>query len=266
MKKCMVLLSLFLVMGCDRRTQEITIIANDGKGCSNVREDDKSRVKITCGDTITYLYDGKNGENGISCEVIPVLGGANVKCNGETVFLANGDPGRDGLNGQDGEDAFQPGLNCQLHDLKNWNNNTSLPEVLKNNTPVGNFVLANLSVPDSQSSQGFPGMPSNLQSIVGLEGYALDCYAYLNVTTSGEHTFKLLSDDGSALFINGQLVIDNQGLHAPKTVTAKTILHRGPNKINVVYYQGPHTQIALELKMSGTNTSEQVIPSTLYRH
>lgn len=254
----------------------------NGKSCSSLRENSKNRVRITCGETVTYVYDGDDGKDGKSCTVTSAAGGANVKCgNDSSVFIANGavgaqgtvgpkgEPGRDGLNGingVDGEDAFLPGLSCNLHDLKSWDSNSSLPEILKNNAPVGNFVLANLSVPDSQSSLGFPGMPKSLQNIVGLEGYALDCYAYLNVETSGEHILKLLSDDGSALFINNSLVINNQGLHAPQTVTKTVTLYRGPNKINVVYYQGPATQIALELRMSGPNTAEQVVPSTQFRH
>jgi len=257
----------------------------DGESCSSTRQSSQKRVRITCGNTVTYVYDGEDGEDGKSCTVTPAAGGANVKCgNGSPVFIANGaagpagtpgtpgapgaagQPGRDGLNGQDGEDAVQPGLSCNLHNLASWDGNTTLPQALANNPPVGNFLLANFSVPDSQASLGFPGMPAALRALVGNEGYALDCYGYLNVATSGQHTFKLLSDDGSRLVIEQAVVIQNQGLHAPATVSASLELQRGPNKINVTYYQGPYTQIALELKWSGPNTAEQVVPASAFTH
>jgi PA14 domain len=183
---------------------------------------------------------------------------------------ANGQDGSDGQDGQDGADganARKPGLSCNLHDLKSWDGKSSLPEILKNNPVIGNFVLPNLSVPDSQAVNGFPGMPKELQDIVGIDGYALDCYGYLNIETSGSHTIKLLSDDGSRLSIEDSFFfIDNQGLHAPQTVSKTGHLNRGENKINVVYYQGPVTQIALELKMSGPNLVESVIPASAFTH
>jgi hypothetical protein len=264
----------------------------DGESCSSTRQSSQKRVKITCGNAVTYVYDGEDGKNGkdgkdgSSCTVTPAPGGANVKCgNDSPVFLANGSqgpqglpgipgaqgpqglPGRDGLNGQDGEDAVKPGLSCNVHDLSNWNGVTNILTVLSASAPVGNFVMSNLNVGDTPSANGFPGMPASIQNMVGLTGYALDCQGYLNVETSGMHTFKTLSDDGVRLVIQDQVIINNPSLHAPTTdVSTSRELHRGPNKINVVYYQGPHTQIALRLSWSGPNMSEQVVPAARFTH
>lgn len=160
--------------------------------------------------------------------------------------------------------ARKPGLSCNLHNLS-YNSSTVLPAALASNPPVGNFTLPNFNIPDSPSSAGFPGMPADLQALVGLDGYALDCSGYLYVPTSGIHTFSLLSDDGARLVIEDNILIQNQGIHAPTTVTATNVnLNRGWNRINVVYFQGPHTQIALELKWTGPNTASQVIPAGLF--
>lgn len=272
-------------LACPNQSPVLISDGTDGDSCSSSRQNSQNRVKITCGETVTYVYDGEdghngsNGTNGTSCSVIPASGGANIKCgNAPSVFLANGatgpagtqgaqgQPGRDGLNGQNGEDAVQPGLSCNLHNLASWSGTTSLPEALAANPAVGSFTLANFSVPDSQASGGFPGMPAYLQALVGYDGYALDCSGYLNVPTSGAYTFKLLSDDGSRLLIEDNVIIENQGLHAPATVTGSAQLNRGPNRINVVYYQGPYSQIALELKWSGPNTAEQVAPASAFTH
>lgn len=262
----------------------------DGTSCSSTRQESQSRVKITCGNNTTYVYDGKdgtngtngtNGKNGTSCTAVAASGGANIVCGNNTpVFLANGaqgpagtpgtpgaagaagQPGRDGLNGTNGEDAIQPGVSCNVHDLKSWDGNTSLPQALVNNPVIGTFTLANFSVGDSQASAGFPGMPADLQAKVGYEGYALDCSGFLNVPTTGTYAFDLFSDDGSYLAIEDQVVIQNQGLHAPQSATGSAALYRGPNRINVVYYQGPYSQIALQLKWSGPNTASQVVPAS----
>lgn len=157
------------------------------------------------------------------------------------------------------------GVVCAVHDLPNWDGSTSLPQAFVGNPIVGTFVMDNFSVGDTQASSGFPGMPADIRAIVGDEGYALDCSSFLVTDTSGDYTFKLFSDDGSELRINNQLVINNQGLHAPAEVTsAPTRLNRGLNRINVVYYQGPMTQIALQLKQSGPNLPEEVIPASKF--
>lgn len=250
---------------------------SNGTSCSSTRQDSQNRVKITCGNNTTYVYDGSNGtngtngKNGTSCTAVPASGGANITCgNNSHVFLTNGAQGpagtngtngRDGLNGTNGEDAIQPGVSCNVHNLANYDGNTSLPQALVNNPVIGTFTLPNFSVGDSQASTGFPGMPADLQNQVGYDGYALDCSGYLNVPTTGTYAFSLFSDDGSYLAIEDQVVIENQGLHAPSAKSGSADLYRGPNRINVVYYQGPYSQIALQLNWSGPNTTSQVVPA-----
>lgn len=285
--KRLALVALLLAQGCspDREVVEIykgTDGQNgvDGAGCSSERQNFKHRVKITCGTTVTYVYDGHNGQAGASCRVEQVEGGGLVTCgNSLPVYIANGapgpagqtgqdgQPGRDGLNGQDGEDAVQPGLDCNVHNLANWDGVSDIRTTIANNPAVGSFVLPNLSVGDTSAAAGFPGMPAALQQTVGYDGYALDCYGYLNVPTSGLYNFSTLSDDGIRVVIQDQAIINNPGLHAPTTDTALSRdLNRGPNKINVIYYQGPHSQIALQLKWSGPNTAEQVVPAASFTH
>lgn len=175
-------------------------------------------------------------------------------------------PGNDGAPGQDGDYTRSSGISCNVHDMTGWGGSVALPGVLAGTAPVGNFIIPNFNVPDINGSLGFPGMPASILASVGVEGYALDCYGELFIETSGVYTFKLLSDDGSRLVIEDNVVVDNQGLHAPTSVSNTVTLYRGFNKINVVYFQGPLTDIALELKYSGPNLSEQVVPSTQFTH
>lgn len=171
-----------------------------------------------------------------------------------------GSDGQDGNDGIDGDDMLEPGIMCDVYNVDSWNSSTRVPEVFNGNTYAGTFMLNNFSVGDSPSANGFPGMPTDIQNIVGLEGYGLDCYSHLYVKTSGDYKIKFMSDDGAELRFNDTTIISNQGLHAPTTVQATVRLNKGLNKINVVYYQGPNSQIALSLKWSCPNLAEQIIP------
>ena len=59
---------------------------------------------------------------------------------------------------------------------------------------------------------------------------------YLDIPEDGVYTFSLLSDDGSILKIHGDLVIDNDGPHAPKEILAQTALKKGLHPIEVRYF------------------------------
>lgn len=158
------------------------------------------------------------------------------------------------------------GLVAQVHNLPAWDNVT-LPNLFVGNPTLGTFVMQNVNVPDSQASNGFPGMPLALQSQVGYDGYSLDINGYLNVPTTGNYVFNMTSDDGAILLINDQVVVTDDSLHAPHAATSSGIrLNAGLNRINLIYYQGPLSQIALQLKWSGPNFNQQVIPTTALSH
>lgn len=184
---------------------------------------------------------------------------------GCTFTYANDGLGNQYLNGNLIVPASR-GLVAMVHNLPAWDNVT-LPNLFIGNPTLGTFVMQNINVPNTSASSGFPGMPSALQSQVGFDGYSLDISGYLNVPTTGNYVFDLLSDDGAILLINDQVVIADDSLHAPHTSTSASIrLNAGLNRINVIYYQGPQSQIALQLKWTGPNLSQQVIPSTALSH
>lgn len=60
---------------------------------------------------------------------------------------------------------------------------------------------------------------------------------YIEVAQTGTQTFFLNSDDGSKLYINGELVIDHDGDHSAIKKTGQTILAAGKHKIRVEYFE-----------------------------
>ncbi|MBN1323591.1 MAG: hypothetical protein JW986_06280 [Methanotrichaceae archaeon] len=53
----------------------------------------------------------------------------------------------------------------------------------------------------------------------------------------GDYAFRLASDDGSRLFVDGKIVIDNDGVHTTRSVSGNIYLDRGEHFIEVDYFQ-----------------------------
>ncbi|WP_373553284.1 metallophosphoesterase [Haliscomenobacter sp.] len=60
---------------------------------------------------------------------------------------------------------------------------------------------------------------------------------YIEVAQTGTQTFFLNSDDGSKLYINGELIIDHDGDHSAIKKTGQSILAAGKHKIRIEYFE-----------------------------
>ncbi len=59
----------------------------------------------------------------------------------------------------------------------------------------------------------------------------------ITVTQADDYEFRTNSDDGSRLYIDGNLVVDNDGLHAPVTVTNQVFLDAGTYDLRVEFFE-----------------------------
>jgi hypothetical protein len=75
----------------------------------------------------------------------------------------------------------------------------------------------------------------------------LDFKGKFNVENDGDYEFRLLSDDGSMLWLDNTLAIDNDGQHPAQAKIKSWHLTSGKHSIRVLYYQGPRTHVALQL-------------------
>lgn len=106
---------------------------------------------------------------------------------------------------------------------------------------VGLLYASVLDVSPRQFTHGFPGVSDRF------EWFALDFAGKFHVAQAGRYQFRLLSDDGSILWIDGVVLIDNDGQHPPTSKLNSIDLDAGPHRLRVFYYQGPRTQVALQL-------------------
>ncbi len=84
--------------------------------------------------------------------------------------------------------------------------------------------------------------------------FAAELTGYLNVETAGEYTIYLTSDDGSALYIDGRKVIDNDGRHASTVIPVTLNLVAGAHDIEIRYFEAWGAQ-TLKLEWNGPDTN-----------
>ncbi len=105
------------------------------------------------------------------------------------------------------------------------------------------------------------GTVANLDESLARRGdfFGFRFRACLNIPTEGVYTFTTLSDDGSKLILDGQEVVDNDGLHAEARVSGSIALSAGQHELEVQYFErtGDANLVVL---WEGPGFGEQVIP------
>jgi hypothetical protein len=69
------------------------------------------------------------------------------------------------------------------------------------------------------------------------ENFAFESSGYIKIPVDGIYTFYLSSNDGSRLFLNGDLLIDNDGPHGIREESNATALRQGVYAIQLSYFQ-----------------------------
>lgn len=119
---------------------------------------------------------------------------------------------------------------------------------------LGTIYTKELNIPRRSWTNGFPGVTDRF------EWFGIEYKATFTVEKAGRYTFTLLSDDGAKLFIDDKLLIDNDGLHAQTEKSNALELDKSSHKIKIQYFQGPRTEIALQLFVKLENESQEIFP------
>ncbi len=128
---------------------------------------------------------------------------------------------------------------------------------IKDCRPAATFYTAALNVPARQFTEGFPGVSSRI------EWFAIRYRGKFTVAAAGSYRFRLVSDDGSMLYIDGRLIINNDGQHPPFSRGGSLTLETGEHSLFVNYYQGPRETIALQLFVTPPNGAERLLGPVL---
>ena len=84
------------------------------------------------------------------------------------------------------------------------------------------------------------------------ENFGMVFEGEINIGKKGTYDFSLGSDDGSRLYINNKLVVDNDGVHSMTTKKGKIALDPGKAKLKLEYFEkGGQEELALEMSGPG---------------
>ncbi len=107
-------------------------------------------------------------------------------------------------------------------------------------------VVPNVSLSPSQRDRYF--------------GFVFD--GYIKIERKGEYTFYTTSDDGSQLYINGQQIVNNDGMHPIRERSGKVLLGVGYHQIEVRYFENAYAE-KLAMSYQGPGMSKREIPDAV---
>ncbi|MFN3194295.1 MAG: trypsin-like peptidase domain-containing protein [Aureliella sp.] len=96
------------------------------------------------------------------------------------------------------------------------------------------------------------------------DDFALVFTGFIDLPTDGVWQFGTTSDDGSRLYIDDDLVVDNDGIHAPVERTGYRRLAAGLHAIRIEYFERGNGE-ELTLRFSGPDQPWIEIPASAFR-
>ena len=94
------------------------------------------------------------------------------------------------------------------------------------------------------------------------EAFGLVLDGFLKIEKAGTYEFTTISDDGSALFVNGKQVVNNDGDHGPRARTGDIELSPGLVPLRALYFNGGGGAW-LDVLYKGPGIPRQVLPAHL---
>ncbi|MCM4172175.1 glycosyl hydrolase [Arenibacter sp. TNZ] len=97
------------------------------------------------------------------------------------------------------------------------------------------------------------------------ENFYVEFRGYIKSNFKADKTFRLISDDGSVLILNGSEIIDNRGDHGAEAVSSKAVLEKGWNEFLLQFQQGGGGY-GLSLQWSDDGELFTVVPDSVFYH
>src|SRR5450432_2102745 len=116
----------------------------------------------------------------------------------------------------------------------------------------GSVFTDKWDIPSRSFTEGFPGVTDRF------EWFSLTYQGSIYIPATGSYAFRLSSDDGSKLFLDDALIIDNDGVHPMIDMSAAVTLKQGNHGFRLRYFQGPPVQIGLQLFVKEPGGKEKI--------
>lgn len=128
----------------------------------------------------------------------------------------------------------------------------SLPKSYDEYDVASRVYACEWDIPQRKFSRGFPGVEGKF------EWFAIRYSGGFHVTETGSYQFRINSDDGTKLYIDGKLIVDNDGTHPPQSRSGTVTLEQGDHQMVLEYFQGPRYLIALQVFVTPPGKSEEI--------
>ncbi len=123
----------------------------------------------------------------------------------------------------------------------------------------GSVYTTSLNVPPQDFLIGFPGITKRF------EWFAINYSGKFWIENPGLYRFRLTSDDGAMLYIDDQLIADNDGVHQTSVRLGSLRLAGGLHSIRVPYFQGPRETVALMLEIAGPGEQPRIFSTEEFK-
>lgn len=98
------------------------------------------------------------------------------------------------------------------------------------------------------------------------ENFGIKATGFLRIERTDNYLFRLTSDDGSRLYIDGEEILNNDGLHGPTPVDAEIALQAGYHSFRIDYFEAGGGQAINFQWRSFTSPEWTVVPSDVLSH
>jgi hypothetical protein len=189
--------------------------------------------------------DGKDGKDGVGCTLGENSAGqTTITCGSTTKILV----------GCGGAGCWSYGAKGNVYRLPS--NTSTLPDFTPM-TPVAVAVSDRFDVPNRQSSLGMPYTYTPNFTDTEYYGIRFSGFIELSPDSSNKVCFKLTSDDGAKFLLGTSLteVVSMPNLQSPTSKVSCLLAAPGWHQFRLDWFQGPKTQIALQLEVSYDNGS-----------
>ena len=154
-----------------------------------------------------------------------------------------------------GQALLSSGLSCTLYHITGGDRIQSTiagHNTLTGISQVASFLLTTIiDQADTNVNTYLNILPVALQPLY-TNLYLLRCQGQVVVRETGYYGFELTSDDGSLLYVDGSLVVDNDNGHGAVLVTGQKYLRRGVHSFRLDFAQSGGGNQALILKVNGS--------------
>jgi hypothetical protein len=126
-------------------------------------------------------------------------------------------------------------------------------------TPQAVTYVDQLNIPLTNFNEGFPGAPNRY------EWFGFQYTGTFTTAKAGVYDFHVYSDDGSNIYVDGQKVIDNDGVHLAGLYGkhGQVTLSEGTHSLRVDYYQAYRWTLQLQLFVTPPGGREELWAPTI---